>query len=129
MKGDHVKHSFSIFLFTVLHDVFIPTPKPYILILGERNVSLQCYGFGFPLPVLSWYKNGTSVDIRTVTTNSSNNNVSSQLFLTTPEAGVTYKEAGNYTCEAYSSILSKKTRGTVEVLCEYNVMLVDQVRN
>jgi hypothetical protein len=110
----------------VLRDVFISEPLSYSLAVGQKNVSVHCYGIGYPRPTLMWYKEGhprlLSVSIngtRTSNNNISRNNVSSQLFLTNPENGVTFNEAGNNTCEAYSNYFNETRRKTIEILCKY----------
>ena len=97
------------------------------LLRDEKNITVECFGRGKPRPTITWKKDGTKIsknpsEIRSgvvqVIGNSSDAwNVSSVLYLRT--GGVTYDDAGNYTCEVYNGVEKNETvESTIRVLCK-----------
>lgn len=118
-----------MFFVYVLEPAKIGIPDPQVLKLhrGDKNLSVACFGRGKPRPKITWKKNGIDVfrashDTRSgvlqIVSNSSDVwNVSSVLYLRT--GGVTYSEAGNYTCEVYNGVDQNETVGSIiTVLCK-----------
>ena len=108
-----------------------------ILRRNERNVTVDCYGYGKPLPIVTWRKGNESIRRRnsTLTTNGRNGvmqmsfntsgrpwNITTRLYLRTN--GITYEEAGNYSCEVFNGVGGNvSTDGTVRVFCKCSVFV------
>lgn len=119
----------GIFNFYILEPAKIGIAGPQVLKLhrGEKNITVECFGRGKPRPTITWKKNGTEI-LKTANETRSNVvqilskssdiwNVSSVLYLRL--AGVTYDEAGNYTCELYNGVDQNKTvESSISVLCK-----------
>ena len=107
--------------------------SPAVLILrqNERDVTADCYGYGKPLPVVTWRRGYEIVPhVSFLTPNGSNKvmqmsfntsgtswNITTRLYLRTN--GITYKEAGNYSCMVFSGVGSRESvNKTLEVLCK-----------
>ena len=98
------------------------TPGEITLSIGQRNLSFVCYGEGYPMPTVVWKKDGNAGVFTTTTMNVSSTNSSNRLEIR--PAGVTYQEAGNYTCEVYNGVDGKsKVSDKLEVICEYFSLL------
>ena len=116
----------------------IYVPEPHVLKLENdwKNITIDCYGFGKPLPSVVWKRYG--VGVKNVSTFSSSHleevvqvirrhglppwNVASRLYLRT--GGITYNESGNYTCEVFNGVGGNlSTERTIEVLCMYATFL------
>ncbi|XP_048583976.1 uncharacterized protein LOC5501433 isoform X1 [Nematostella vectensis] len=89
----------------------------YILRLGLTGVRLRCNGQGFPLPKMSWSKDGSAVaPDRYQNTEVSETNISSVFELS---SGTTYADAGNYTCHAVNNVDDKgAVSAVIQVLFE-----------
>ena len=122
--------SFSIF--PVPPSVSVPPPLTLRLAANATNITLDCYGYGKPTPDVKWKKDGRIVQVvshiesghahSVVQVVSGSRafpwNVTSRLYMRT--AGVTYADAGNYTCEANNSVPEHRSANrTIEVLCEW----------
>ena len=96
----------------------------------DINITIECRGYGKPTPDISWKKNDQIVQIVKdfgsnytqsvvqVVGSGPSLNVTSRLYLRT--AGVTYEEAGNYTCEVSNGVLvNQSSSATIEVLCKW----------
>jgi len=105
-----------------------------ILRKNTRNVTVDCYGYGKPLPQVTWMKGADIIPwVSAVAGNYSDMvvqmsfnttaapwNVTSRLYLRSD--GVTYREAGNYICHVTNGVRIRGTvNGTTEVLCEYHL--------
>ena len=114
------------------HQLYIPKPHVLKLLKQTENVTIDCYGYGKPLPSVVWKKDGVEVKNISVFSEAYNNqvvqvfdfsrssswNISSRLFLRT--GGITYSEAGNYTCEVFNGVdTNHSEQGNIEVLCMY----------
>ena len=114
-------------------------PKVYIsshhtlkLLDGEKNQTVVCHGSGYPSPHIVWKKDGQDIATASevtandtqrllqVISNSSSlplANISSSLYLRV--GGLTYDEAGNYTCVVtIESQVKTKASQSLEVMCE-----------
>ena len=112
--------------------VYISSQQKLKLFIGAKEKSVICNGNGFPDPTIIWKRNGEVIPIVTsLTSNDSDHvvqvlsnkhtvplaNISSTLYLRV--GGVTYKEAGNYTCVVkILGGLSNAAIQSVEVICE-----------
>ena len=99
-----------------------------ILRQNAKNVTIDCYGYGKPLPVVTWRKGVDVIPrVSAFTMNSSDQvvqmlfnasggpwNITSRLYLRS--SGVTYQEAGNYTCEVSNGVGNGSV--TTDVLCK-----------
>lgn len=122
----------TVILSLVLPKVFLSGPVTRILKRGDKNINITCYGNGYPQPTVLWTKKGEETipqfsefspnyTDRVVQVVSSHvmsllDNVTSRLYLRTD--GITYKEAGNYTCSANIEVGGKPAEKIIEVLCE-----------
>lgn len=121
-----LKLNLLLSFFSVPAGIFLPPPKVHRLSLGERNVSFICFGQGYPMPSIVWKKDGNLTEYPIVTTNLSAINSSKRLEIRSD--GVTYQEAGNYTCEVYNGADGlAAVFDTLEVICEYFPNLVTTV--
>ena len=123
----------TCFLTLVPARVYVSQPFTRSLVRHQENVTIHCYGKGYPKPTVQWMLNNTLISIlKSVSENETNRvvqvitgissplqNVSARLFLRT--AGVTYNEAGNYTCLANNTIKGNVFLSTqnVEILCKF----------
>ena len=118
-----------------LHQVYIPKPHVLKLLNQTKDVKVDCYGYGKPLPSVMWKKDGVEVKNISVFSEAYNNqvvqvfdfsrssswNISSRLFLRT--GGITYTEAGNYTCEVFNGVdTNHSEQQNIEVLCTYFII-------
>ena len=100
------------------------------LLKNDKNISVACFGYGKPRPSVLWKKGADEVpaveklnisEVVQIVSNTSSEspwNVTSYLYLRI--GGVTYEDAGNYTCQVYNGVaLNSSLNATVEVLCEY----------
>ena len=98
------------------------------LLKNDKNISVDCFGYGKPRPSVRWKKGADEVPtaeklninkvVQIVSNTSSESpwNVSSRLFLRT--GGITYAEAGNYTCEVFNGVdRNHPEKQNIEVLC------------
>ena len=112
--------------------MYVPQPQVLKLVKNEKNAMVDCYGYGKPLPSVVWKKDGVEVKNISVFSEAYNNqvvqvfdfsrssswNISSRLFLRT--GGITYTEAGNYTCEVFNGVdTNHSEKGNIEVLCRF----------
>lgn len=74
----------------------------------EGTIMLYCEGTGYPIPDLTWYRNGTALDASgedsmTITQNkiAPTRTVNSSLLITTP----TFHKSGQYHCILSSSVM------------------------
>jgi hypothetical protein len=106
------------FILTVRSSISVPTSQ-YILHVSQMNITLQCYGDGYPLPNVTWTKNGLPVSSNQQIDNAvTETKVSSRLALGN-ESGVTYQEAGNYTCHVVNHVDKQEPISSViEVICK-----------
>ena len=96
-----------------------------------KNVTVDCYGYGKPLPSVTWGKDGDIISQFSKVTrndsdavvqrvfNTSGNpwNVTSRLYVRVD--GVTYQDAGSYTCEVSNGVGSQgSVNATTEILCK-----------
>ena len=103
--------------FLVPAKIYMAVPDEIKLSLGQRNVSFVCYGEGYPMPTVLWKKDGNAGGYATISMNVSSTNSSTRLEIR-PE-GVTYQDAGNYTCEVYNGVDGqRKISHKLEVICE-----------
>lgn len=99
---------------------------------NARNVTVDCYGYGKPLPQVAWMKGADIIPRVSAVTGNNNDKVVQMSFNTTGAPwnvtsrlslrsdGVTYREAGNYTCHVTNGVGIRGTvNATTEVLCEY----------
>ena len=107
-------------------------PATRRLTTHRNNITIDCYGNGYPEPSVEWRRNNTVIPVvQQHNENYSTNvvqvitgvtaplqNVSARLYLRT--AGVTYKEAGNYTCVANNTVQGKESivKQNLEILCK-----------
>ena len=99
----------------------VPGPQVLKLHRGDKHLTVACFGKGKPRPKTTWQKNGidifrASYDTRSSVLQIASNsldvwNVSSVLYLRT--GGVTYSEAGNYSCEVYNGVDQNETVGNI----------------
>ena len=93
----------------------------------QENVSIICFGNGYPNPKATWKLNGREIykgmntsnrDVyQKVITNVPNlNNVSSTLYFN--QAGAKFNNSGNYTCEVSIESATDIDDKTVEVICK-----------
>ena len=111
--------------------IYVSRPSTVVLTRGAVNETIDCNGNANPKPTVVWKR--SSGYIRSVKYHSFNDtrnvvqvisddisqpleNVTSRLYLRT--AGVTYEEAGNYTCEVFSNNSVQVKSRSVEVLCK-----------
>ena len=120
--------------FSVPSEVFLSGPAIRIFKKGDKNASVTCYGRGHPAPNVTWTKgSGETVlqvddvslanksrhalQVLPVNVTSFPENVTSRLYLR--PSGLTYEEAGNYTCTSSNGVGgAAETR--VEILCEWH---------
>ena len=124
------------FFFIALARVFIPGPRELRLLNGTQNVTVDCLGYGKPLPTVRWTRNGSFIlEVNNVTGKHSNElvqvtemprhnsawNATSRLYLHIN--GVTYQDAGNYTCVVFNGVVMNfSAEDTVQVLCKYLIL-------
>ena len=109
----------KLFVFIVPATIYVPS-KQFILQRGRRNVTIPCYGHGYPLPNITWTKDGLPVSSDQYTVNTiTETNATSRLVLGRV-FGVMYKEAGNYTCHVTNGVDGQgPVTSMVEVICKY----------
>ena len=105
-------------------------------------MTVECHGYGKPLPSVVWRKDGKEVQkIATFSeayanqvvqvlkqTNAAPWNFTSRLYLRT--GGITYNESGNYTCEVFNGVgTNYSEQQSIEILCEYTFSLPEQETN
>ena len=102
------------------------------LLKHEKNVTAYCQGYGKPRPDVKWLRNGKEVKKAKKSMNDYRNevvqatlgptkespwNVTSRLYLRVD--GVTYPDAGNYTCEVFNGVGSNDSlKETLQVFCK-----------
>ena len=113
--------------------ISITPPLQLKLRRQEKNTTVDCRGYGKPVPVIRWLRNGVQIPAFHALEPYNNSfrvfqvtamlrpetpwNVSSRLFIA--PAGISYREAGVYSCEVYNSIEGKSTvNETIKVLCK-----------
>ena len=123
----------TYFSFFVAHSrVFIPPPRELNLLKYTQNITANCYGYGKPAPRVTWTRNNKDIPI--VNSLSEENrskvvqwefevlsgspwNAGSRLYLRMD--GVTYQDAGNYTCEVFNGVGGNiSATDTLQVFCE-----------
>ena len=119
---------FSLLSFiSVPASVFVSPPEVYRLSLGQKNVSFLCFGHGYPIPRIVWKKDGNPIVYPIVSQNLSAINSSKRLEVKAD--GVTYEEAGKYTCEVYNGVDGMTAASaTLEVLCKYTFPSIFSVK-
>ena len=107
-------------------------PRTLKLKSGAKNVTVDCHGYGKPLPTVLWCKDGRK--IKNVSafsemyndqvvqvmhyTGASKWNITSRLYLHT--RGISYNESGNYTCEVFNGVgANYSEEESIAVLCAY----------
>ena len=120
-----------MFVAAVPPHVYVPLPRVFKLYKNETNITVDCYGYGKPVPSVMWKRDGNPVKLVPYFTpnyeqevvqdlfNTSSNslwNITSRLYIRT--GGVTYSEAGNYTCETSNAASHDSVTEEVEVLCK-----------
>ena len=98
---------------------------------NEKNITIDCFGYGKPLPSVAWRKGGDTIpqiflntanysDVvvqKVLNTSGDPWNVTSRLYVRL--SGVTYQESGNYTCEVSNGVGSQgSVNATTEILCK-----------
>ena len=97
---------------------------------GQKNTTVDCFGYAKPAPTVKWKKGDTYVSLMSM--NSSRNEVVQQIYNTTSSSpwnvtsrlylsisGATFTEEGNYTCEVYNVLGANYTvNQTIEVACK-----------
>ena len=111
--------------------MFVPQPHLLKLNRGDRNISIECYGYGKPTPTVLWKRDGVTVAIVPEFNDSYGNdtiqvirnshrtlwNVMTLLYLRTN--GVTYVHAGEFVCEAQNKASGNSSaRQPVEIVCK-----------
>ena len=120
------------FLFTAHPRVFIPPPRELNLLKYAKNITADCYGYGKPVPRVRWTRNNKVIDMVNCSTNDSRSRVvqmkielragslwkvGSRLYLHID--GVTYQEAGNYTCDVFNGVGGNISAwDTLQVFCK-----------
>lgn len=109
--------------------IYTSHTSPTVFKRGAVNQSINCYGNGYPRPSISWHRSNTIIPVVVEMTSNDTNrvvqvvksdisfplqNISSRLYLRT--SGLTYAEAGNYSCQVSNKVST--ARRVVEVLCE-----------
>ena len=97
--------------------IFVPPPRELKLLKYQPNITADCYGYGKPAPSVKWTRNNTSIPTVDNLTPLNRSNVvqmkvepmagspwnsGSRLYLRVD--GVTYQDAGNYTCEVFNGV-------------------------
>ena len=112
--------------------VYVSPPLTRILVRQQENFTIICYGNGYPKPSVYWMRNYTMIPtVESLSEKDSTRivqvirgisspleNATARLFLRV--AGVTYNEAGKYTCVANNTVkgIASFTNQTTEVLCK-----------
>jgi len=99
---------------------------------NAKNVTIDCYGYGKPRPSVTWRKGVAIIPLVPVVTANNSDvvfqrvvnmsgypwNVTSRLYVRLD--GMTYQEAGSYTCEVSNGVGNQGTvNATSEILCKY----------
>ena len=120
-----------MFVAAVPPHVYVPLPRVLMLYKNETNITVDCYGYGKPVPSVMWKRDGNPVKLVPYFTpnyeqevvqdlfNTSSNslwNITSLLYIRT--GGITYSEAGNYTCETSNAASHDSVTEEVELLCK-----------
>lgn len=112
--------------------------KPFTRVYrrGLTNVNITCYAIGYPKPTLEWRRYGATVqtvsniaeiykhDVVQVIrddVSGEENLLKMYSVLYLRPSGITYDEAGNYTCIANRSIDGTSAQKTIEVLCKLEI--------
>ena len=105
---------------------------------NAKNVTIDCYGYGKPTPSVTWRKDADVIPhVPMVTANDSDAvvqrvfntsgnpwNVTSRLYVRLD--GITYQEAGNYTCEVTNGVGSQgSVNASTEILCKFVITTVN----
>jgi len=123
----------DLFSFSVAHSrVFILPPQQLNLVKNMQNVTVDCYGYGKPAPRVIWTRNNKDIPTVYILTDEKRSNVvqkkfkprvgspwnaGSRLYLRVD--GVTYQDAGNYTCEVFNGVGGNiSATNTLEVFCK-----------
>ena len=122
----------SINYFIAPSRLFISPSRELKLLKYEKNVTADCHGYGKPKPDVKWTRNDTDVSIVNKFTVEYRNqvvqailepskespwNVTSRLYLRVD--GVTYQDAGNYTCKVFNGVGGNDSlKDTLQVFCE-----------
>ena len=111
--------------------MYVPQPHLVKLYRGDRNISIDCYGYGKPAPTLLWKRNGVSVAIVPEFNDSYVNdtvqvirkehprhwNVIASLYLRNNR--VTYDDAGEFVCEAHNTAAGNTSaRQPINIVCK-----------
>ena len=112
--------------------MFVSGSETRIFKKGDKNTNITCYGSGYPAPNVTWTKGGKEtilqvpdfspnhsrrvVQVLSGDVTSALDNFTSRLYLHT--AGITYNEAGNYSCTASNGV-ERPAKTGVEVLCKW----------
>ena len=123
----------DLFSFFLAHSrVFIPPPQELNLVKNLQNVTADCYGYGKPAPKVIWIHNNKDIPTVPSLTDETRGNVvqmefepragspwnaGSRLYLRAD--GVTYQDAGNYTCEVFNGVGGNiSATDTLQVFCK-----------
>ena len=117
---------------TEISRAFISPTKELNLFKYDKNVTVNCHGYGKPAPKVTWIRNKkeiptiynfTDKDRKEVVQaifqprKESPWNVTSRLYLRLD--GVTYQDAGNYTCEVFNGVGGNiSASDTLQVFCK-----------
>lgn len=128
MKNTYV----YLIFFSALPRLSISPTKELELRKHDKNITVDCRGYGKPTPRVTWIRNVKNIPTvnnftadyrrRVVQANlepskESPWNVTSRLYLRVD--GVTYQDAGNYTCEVFNGVGGNvSATDTIQVFCE-----------
>ena len=121
---------FRISVLLERHYVSIPQPHTLKLKNDTTNITIDCHGYGKPMPAVVWKKDGREIKRVSVFSEAYSSqvvqvvnyskparwNVTNRLYLRT--GGVTYAESGKYTCEVLERRgANYSEEQSIEVLC------------
>jgi len=98
----------------------------------DKNVTVDCYGYGKPLPKITWIRHKTEIPTVYNFTDKDRKKVVQEIFQSSKESpwkvtsrlylrldGVTYQDAGNYTCEVFNGVGGNiSASDTLQVFCK-----------
>ena len=122
---------YNIFKLTERHHISIQKPHTLKLKNDTRNITVDCHGYGKPLPTVLWKKDNKTIKNVSDFSESYNDqvvqvleyasssqwNVTNRLYLRM--GGITYNESGNYTCEVFNGVgTNYSEEQSIEVVCK-----------
>lgn len=121
--------------FSVPLQISVAPSSLLVLRRQDTNTTADCYGYGKPSPIVTWFRYGVQVPLVNDAKISNNServfqiltsggnassqwNASSRLYIA--PRGVTYLEAGTYVCQVQNSVQRNITvNESVDVACKY----------